>query len=556
MKHTFYRLLLLGLLVITSCTGKATPVPSSQAAITLASNQNQATLTPQSTITNPQPTITPISTSQTTTILPQSTVTPNSPPQPTSLNPQSTATPNSPPQPTIFTPLSTIPPTTNPHATIYNLNAQFDYLLHSLSVDETITYTNNTPHSLNDLLLVVPANRWPGAFQLRGIRWVDGTATGTPTLDFSLHIHRLSILLPQPLPPGGQVSLSLAYDLALPPIPDPSEAAPQPFGYTSSQTNLVDWYAYIAPYKDGWLVHDPGFWGEFQVFAASDFHIVLTVEDAPAGLVVAASAPPLGTSQGDGTTYRYQFEDARTFALSISPSYQVFSQTVDLGSSSVTVYSYAYIYNVNAGQAALAETARAVQLYSELFGPYPHTTLSVVEADFLDGMEYEGLYFLSKGFYNLYDGTPNGYLTAIAVHETAHQWWYGLVGNDQALEPWLDEALCVFIERVYYEHFYPEALDRWWQPYRVDYYEPAGLVGESIYDYIGYRAYRDAVYLNGQEFLQAVRQRIGDQAFFAFLKDYIARYRRQIATGEDFFTLLASHSSVDITELLAEYFGK
>ena len=422
-------------------------------------------------------------------------------------------------------------------------------------MDETITYTNTTSYPLSDLLLIVPANRWPGAFQLRAIRWAGGADAGTPILDFSLHIHRLSILLPQPLLPGGQVSLSLAYDLALPPIPGPSEAAPQPFGYTASQINLVDWYAYIPPYKDGWLAHDPGFWGEFQVFDTGDFRIDLTLEDAPAGLVVAASAPPLDP-KGVGSAYHYQLDSARTFALSISPSYQVFSQTVDLGSSSVIVYSYAYAYHLNAGQAVLEETARAVELYSELFGPYPHPSLSVVEADFLDGMEYEGLYFLSKGFYNLYDGTPKGYLTAIAVHETAHQWWYGLVSNDQALEPWLDEALCAFTERVYYERFYPEALERWWQPYRVDYYDPAGLVGESIYDYIGYRAYRDAVYLNGQAFLQAVRLRVGDQVFFAFLKDYVARYRGQIATGQDFFALLEDHSSVEIDDLIEDYFGK
>jgi hypothetical protein len=541
MRAIFFRLIQFSIILLLSaaCTDKSTPVPSSQATIPATSYQGSATLTPQSTISNLQSTIQATGDQRSVTLTPQSTI--------PATSDQRSATP---------TPQFTITPISNPQSTIINpqyfLSAQFDFYLRSLSVDETITYTNNTSQPLNDLLLVVPANRWPGAFQLRSIRWADGT----PALDFSLHLHRLNILMSQPLLPGGQVSLSLAYDLALPPIPDPSEAAPQPFGYTSSQSNLVDWYAYIPPYKDGWLTHDPGFWGEFQVFDPGDFHIDLTLVDAPAGLVVAASAPPLDTAQGDESTYRYQLESARTFALSISPSYQVFSQTVDLGTSSVMIYSYAYVFHTNAGQAALADTARAVQLYSELFGPYPHAALSVVEADFLDGMEYEGLYFLSKGFYNLYDGTPNGYLTAIAVHETAHQWWYGLVGNDQALEPWLDEALCAFSERVYYEHFYPEALARWWQPYRVDYYDPAGLVGESIYDYIGYRAYRDAVYLHGQEFLQAVRLRVGDQAFFAFLKDYVARYRGQIATGQDFFALLATHTSVEIDDLLEEYFGK
>jgi aminopeptidase N len=97
------------------------------------------------------------------------------------------------------------------------------------------------------------------------------------------------------------------------------------------------------------------------------------------------------------------------------------------------------------------------------------------------------------------------------------------VGNDQAEEPWLDEALATYSERLFYERTYPEALD-WWWAYRVNYYEPRGWVDGSIYNPEGYRAYRDAVYLNGATFLEELRQQVGEAAFFAFLQDYTARY--------------------------------
>ena len=172
-------------------------------------------------------------------------------------------------------------------------------------------------------------------------------------------------------------------------------------------------------------------------------------------------------------------------------------------------------------------------------------------------MEYDGLFFLSNGFYNTSNGTPAEYLTAIAAHETAHQWWYGLVGNDQALEPWLDEALCTYSERLYYEHYYqeshPEVLD-WWWTYRIDYYEPEGWVDGSIYNPQGYRAYRDAVYLNGAVFLEDLRQHIGEEAFLSFLNDYAGRKRGQIATTQDFFTILAEHTSKDIQDIVDQYF--
>ncbi|RPI29593.1 MAG: hypothetical protein EHM70_15540, partial [Chloroflexota bacterium] len=233
-----------------------------------------------------------------------------------------------------------------------------------------------------------------------------------------------------------------------------------------------------------------------------------------------------------------------------SDIYVVISDTV----GTVTVLSYAYPFALTGGEVALRETASALSLYSDLFGPYPLESLTVVEADFLDGMEYEGLYFLSYGFYNTYDGTPNGYLTAIAVHETAHQWWYGMVGNDQAIEPWLDEALCTYMERIYYERIYPEAVDWWWAA-RIDYFQPVGLVDGTIYDYQGFVPYRNAVYLRGAQFLEELRGQMGDEAFFAFLRDYATRYAHEQATKAGFFALLSEHYKGDITGLAGEYYG-
>jgi aminopeptidase N len=201
----------------------------------------------------------------------------------------------------------------------------------------------------------------------------------------------------------------------------------------------------------------------------------------------------------------------------------------------------------------LQVTAEALDLYNQIFTPYPRETLSVVEADFLDGMEFDGLYFLSHGFYNLYSGKPADYLTAIAAHETAHQWWYSLVGNDQALEPWLDEALCTYSERLYFENLYPEALD-WWWTYRVNYYEPRGWVDGSIYNPEGYRAYRDAIYLNGAVFLEELREIIGEQTFLSFLQDYAIQNTHSIASADDFFAILEHHSQEDISHLLGKYF--
>ncbi len=429
----------------------------------------------------------------------------------------------------------------------YLLNAHLDYDQHILNVEEQITYTNQAAEALSDLVLMVPPLDYANVFELTGMSWDNSQ----PVTGYSLEKGLMRIPLPQELPPGEDLHLSIFFTLRLP-SPTPSAATrPVPFGYTALQTNLVDWYPFIPPYQEekGWLAHPAGYYGEHLVYPLADFEVNIQFAGERQDLIVAASAPEVS----DGVWRRYQHPAARNFAWSVSHTYRVLTQTV----GETTVSSYFFPVHDQAGQRVLETTAAALQLYSDLFGAYPRPSLNTVEADFLDGMEYDGLYFLSNGFYNLFGGTPGEYLVAIAAHETAHQWWYARVGNDQALEPWLDEALCTYSERIFYERLFPDALE-WWWTYRINYYQPHGWVNDSIYNPHGeveaYQAYRNAVYLNGAVFLEELRQIIGDEAFFAFLKSYANQNIGTIATGQSFFDLLSQYSQKDISSLKQKFF--
>ncbi len=426
----------------------------------------------------------------------------------------------------------------------YTLNLLIDYTYKSALVEETILYPNLSAESLLNLMLAVEPNLWTGAFNLKALA-VDGVPIGT----YRLEGQRLEISLPQPLYPGSVVNLSLTYSLILPQIPadsDPNKVRPQIYGYTSRQVNLVGWYPFIVPYipGTGWVLHNPWYYGEHLVYDCADFDVIVRFDDASEPKI-AASGLELPSEAGR----RFHLENGRTFALSFSTLYEVKSEVV----GGVTVYSYYFPFYESSGEAVLNATAQALQAYTQHFGPYPHTTLTAIQGDFNDGMEFSGLHFLSHDFYNLYDGTPQNYLTIVAAHETAHQWWFDLVGNNQALEPWLDEALSTYSERIFYAQYYPELVDWWWS-YRVNFYQPAGWLDVRIYDAGGYRPYTDAVYLRGAGFLEDLRQRIGDETFFAFLKDYAAQYAHRRATTADFFALLRQHTSVDYSDIIGKYF--
>ena len=436
-------------------------------------------------------------------------------------------------------PLPPFPPTGDPSGRTRNMiSARLDYDQHVVQVWQTIEYVNHTPVSLSELMLVVEPNREPGVFRLEEIVGHDGEAMENSDLDGA----RLTIPLAAELPSGSAVSLGLSYELVL---PDVRES----FGYTSRQTNLGDWYAFVPPYdpQEGWLVYEPGVVGEHLAYETQDFEVEFELVGRQDDLIVAASAQP----QSDGNPYHYYLEGARNFSLSISPEYQVRREQV----GEVTVLSFFFPETAMSADVALQATVDALNIFSEIYQPYPFDSLTVVPADFKDGMEYSGLYFLDQKLYRNYNGTYRSFLISIAAHETAHQWWYGIVANDQALEPWLDESFATYSELLFYERFFPEHVEWWWRR-RVQRFEPAGFVDTTIYDHDGFRSYVDAVYLNGALFLQEVRDQVGDEAFRGLLQNLQHVGINELITAEDFWDLLGQQGGIEVDEIRKGYFSE
>lgn len=436
----------------------------------------------------------------------------------------------------------------------YTMDVQFNYSTKTAIVNETIVYTNNSPDTLSSLVLAVEPT-CTQSFTLNGMA-INGAPTTNTIFDYQnvqAYIrHRLEIPLPEPLAPNQQVTLQINFGLILPVVGNFSDEASlcsQIYGYTAQQVNLVDWYPFVVPYiaGKGWILHNPWYYGEHLTFEAADFDVSVTFTDGSLP-VIASSGEEV--SDPAATTRRFRIEAGRTFALSFALDYRVVTKNV----GDVVIRSYYFPPYETAATAVLNATAQSFEIYSQRFGPYPHKTLSVAQGDFNDGMEYSALYYHSKGIYNNYDGTLMNHLTAVSVHETAHQWWFEQVANDQGFEPWLDESLATYSEIVYYETVQPDALKDWWWTYRFDPYKQINMVDSRIYDGEGQRPYWNKIYLNGAHFLQDLRARIGDEAFFGFLQDYLAQMRGKISTTDDFFRILRQHTSADISDLITQYF--
>ncbi len=99
----------------------------------------------------------------------------------------------------------------------------------------------------------------------------------------------------------------------------------------------------------------------------------------------------------------------------------------------------------HAGQAErhFNATRVALQHYSEWFGPYPYDHLTIVDPAFqsdADGMEYPTLITVGTSWLlpaELTFSAPD----ETAIHEAGHQWFYGIVGNNEFEDAWMDEGI-------------------------------------------------------------------------------------------------------------------
>jgi hypothetical protein len=432
-----------------------------------------------------------------------------------------------------------------------------DYPAHTIHVMQASTVRNFTSEPLPDLVFSVEANRSAGTFELTDVRLGDaGTAP-----DFALTGRRLQLLLPQPLLPGCTLTVHLEYVLRPRQIGVESGAADGYFGYTPRQLNLGNVLLFLTARSDGqWVSHDIIQIGEQTLAEPADWNITLVAEPEVPGLI---ALMPGETAQAGPSTWTAQLHDSRDFSISLSDQFVMSSQqTSDGVTVEMATFPDAVIAGTNGpinGPAhALEAASRALETFSDLFGAYQYDRFTIVEGDFIDGMEFTGLVFVGENWFRTYNGTPASYLFLITVHETAHQWWYGRVGSDQAMMPFLDEALATYSELIFIEEYYPDLRDWWWST-RIATFVPSDFAGapvdSSVYTFSSARDYINAVYLNGARMLHAVRAALGTEAFFDWLARYASVAAGRIADESLFWSTLSPSELNAVREAVRPYLG-
>jgi aminopeptidase N len=262
-------------------------------------------------------------------------------------------------------------------------------------------------------------------------------------------------------------------------------------------------------------------------------------------------------TSGDRQLVTFAAGPARDFYLAASTAFEVISQTAE----GVTFNSYAPAGETAGAQAALEHAIAGFQILAERYGPYPYTEFDLVATPtYALGVEYPGIVAITDRLYDL-TGSLNGVpkrtlMESVVVHEAGHQWFYNLVGNDQLDEPWLDESLAQFITWQYYLDRYgaegssgfEQALHARWA--RVD-SQPIPI-GLPVSEYEG-AAYSAIVYGRGAFFFDALRERLGNKKFDAFMQEYTRKYTWGIASGEGLKALAEETCACDLSGLYEDW---
>lgn len=183
-----------------------------------------------------------------------------------------------------------------------------------------------------------------------------------------------------------------------------------------------------------------------------------------------------------------------------------------------------------------ARQPEMLQLFSDLFGPYPFAVYGALVLDTATETALEAQTLSVYGVDQL-DLTDMPAAEQLVAHELAHQWFGNSVSVADWGDIWLNEGLATYAEGLWVEHTEGrKALDKW----VADNYRYVADAGADLVPPGSPQAddlFNEGVYCRGGLTLHALRLRVGDSIFFNILRTYFARFAGNNARTGDFIAV-------------------
>jgi hypothetical protein len=378
----------------------------------------------------------------------------------------------------------------------YQIAASLNEVTHEITGSVTITYKNNSPHSLPFVWLQLDQNlfnkesrgqaRMPvdgrsrygdsksnfsGGYKFSAVKLNDAVVT-----DYIVTDTRMQIRLPKPMASGGDIiKIKLDYSFVLP------EYGADRCGILSTKNGdiftVAQWYPRMCVFDDveGWntlpYLGPSEFYLEYGDFdftiTAPASHIVVASGELinPAEVLTAAQvarmeearksdntvmirtekeiADPTSRPKGTTLTWHYKIANARDVSWASSKAFIWDAAKINLpgGKTSLAMSVYPSESKGEKGWSRATEyTKGSIENYSKRWFTFPYPVATNVASN-VGGMEYPGIVFCG------YKAQKGG-LFGVTDHEFGHTWFPMIVGSNERKYGWMDEGFNTFINSL------------------------------------------------------------------------------------------------------------
>ena len=365
-----------------------------------------------------------------------------------------------------------------PRTASYTITARLDTATRTITGDELITWRNPSTVTATSLRLHLYYNAWRNtrsswmreraltggqADQLRpesdwgwiditSLRVVDSVSETAATTAVDL-ASRQRFISPDDGNPDDRTVVEVSLDRSV----KPGDTIKVQIGWsarvprTFARTGVIGNFYFLAQWFPKLSVLEDTGWNSHQFHASTEFYSDFGIYDVkltvPSGWLVGATGRETERRDGaDGTTtHRYYQEDVHDFAWTTSPDYLERRARFE-HPRLPAVDMRLLIQPEHAGQAErhFEATRWALKNYGEWYGPYPYGHLTIVDPAYhsgAGGMEYPTLFTAGTRWLAPRDVADPEEVT---VHEAGHQFWYGIVANNEFEHAWMDEGINTF----------------------------------------------------------------------------------------------------------------
>jgi hypothetical protein len=459
----------------------------------------------------------------------------------------------------------------------YNISVKLNPVNKFIIGDEVITFRNISDKEISELWLhlywnafkdenTVAAKESPGLARrlkknngwgyvgLESINLKDGRELLSKA-EILGDVMKLS--LSEPLSPGKEIHLRIKFKGKIP------KGAPRA-GYVGNFYFISQWFP-----KMGVLLPDGRFVCNHYHMPAeffADFGIYRVAITVPVNYLVGASGYPVSEEEhSDGTkTLTFYGEDIHDFAWTASPEMLVTKERYK-DTEIIFLYQPAHKDQVDRH---LKAAKGAMEFFDNWLGPYPYPRLTVVDpprGSTAGGMEYPTLITAGTTWF-LHHFLPGILLPEVGVvHEFGHQYWYGMVANDETEEAWLDEGINTYSEARALEAIYGadneltigrSSLNAV-TVRRLEYllsprFDP--IIKPSWEFYPG--AYGAMAYSRGALSLKTLENYLGREKLDNILRTFFEQYRFKHPSSADFFRVANEVAGEDLSPFFNQLWYK